>query len=295
MRKAAFLFICSLTVLLFLGVGLVQSLMVIQRIAAVSDLRGTVTVARQGREPFVPLGDAKNVLAGDVIRTGADGTVTLRWVDNNRVMVLPNTTLQVLKCQFNPARQTDSYLFKLNVGRIWVRVLKALSEQSKFEITTPTATAAVRGTVFSLSVTPEGTTRVTVIKGRVELKTDGRRYAVSAGETAQAGAGQTAGVGQMSPQDEAEWREVSAVAQPGLLVTEPDSERLPPGATSVHVAGVAERGATVRVNGQPVELNLKGAFQTQLPVPEGATTFEITIVAEDSKGFQTVVKKRLRR
>jgi len=49
------------------------------------------------------------------------------------------------------------------------------------------------------------------------------------------------------------------------------------------------------VNGQPVDLAIKGQFETKVAVPPNATSLEVVVRAEDSKGFDNVVVKRLSR
>lgn len=293
MRKAAVLLVCTLAVLFLVGASLVQSLLVIQRIAAVRDVAGTVELQQRGTSAFLPLGATTHVRAGDVLRTGADGAVTLNWVDGSRIRLGPNTKLVVLKCQIDKAREAQSYLFKLDVGQVWVRVLQVLNRKSKFEIQTPTATAAVRGTVFSVKVGDGGDTTVSVLRGEVELAAGGRNLSVKEREEAAVARATPAAVRPMTPEGSAEWDRAQVVAQPALTVDEPTTGKLPPNGSPVTVSGSAERGAKVTVNGKPVTPNLVGKFTVQLPVPRDADEFEVTARATDSKGFETVVVRRL--
>jgi hypothetical protein len=282
-------------VLVFVGASLIQSLLIIQRIAAVSDVRGVVKIRHQGENAFLPLGDRTHVKAGDLMQTGDASQATLNWVDGSRIRVGPKTTMQVLKCQVSKATNAESYLFRLDVGDIWVRVLRSLTEQSKFEIRTPTATAGVRGTVFSVSVAPDGGTSVAVYHGKVSVSADGQEVAVAERQVGAVGANRREEVRSLSPAEQAAWEKNEDVARPALTVAEPAGACLPPGATSVVVSGVAERTAKVTVNGQPVELRLKGQFEATVPVPAGATSLDITVRAEDAKGFDTTVFRRLSR
>lgn len=295
MRKAAVLMISSLVLLLFVGGMLIQSLMVMQRVAAVSDARGRILIKPLGAETFAPLGGAERVKAGDVIQTGSDGQVTLSWIDNSRLRIGPNSVVEVLKCQFNQARRTEQYLFRLSVGQVWVRVLQALTPQDKFEIRTPTATAAVRGTVFSVAVAPDGATTVSVLKGKVTLTGNGQETAVNTGQEARAGANAAGFAGSMTDTSRFDWERNIDIAEPSLQVTAPIFDRIPQGLTTLTVEGIAERHAEVTVNGQPVKLNLKGQFSTDIAIPKDAREFTITVRAVDSKGFEKVVTRRLKR
>jgi hypothetical protein len=295
MRKAAVLMISSLVLLLFVGGMLIQSLLIMQRVAAVSDARGSILIKPRGAATFAPLGGAERVKAGDVIQTGPDGQVTLHWIDNSRLRIGPNSVVEVLKCQFNHARQTEQYLFRLSVGQVWVRVLQALKPQDKFEIRTPTATAAVRGTVFSVAVAPDGTTTVSVLKGKVTLTGSGQETAVNAGQEARASASGSAFSSTMTEASRFDWERNLDIAEPSLQITAPVSDRIPQGLSTLTVEGIAERQSEVTVNGQPVKLSPKGQFSTEIAVPKDAREITITVRAVDPKGFQKVVTRRLER
>jgi len=293
MRRSAVVLVCSLAALLVIGGALMQSLLVMQRIAAVSDAHGDVQLRQKGENAFVPLGDREHVMAGDMVRTGPDGSVTLSWVDGNRIQVRGNSTLQVLKCQVNPARQSETYLFRLDIGRIWVRVLKAVTQQSKFEVSTPTVTAAVRGTVFSVTVEADGATQVAVLKGQVDLNDGKTALPVRERQMAVMGPNGPGAVLELGLDEESEWRKVEQVAKPALRVDEPSAETVPGDATAITVSGKAERGAKLTVNGSPVETKINGKFETTVPVPADADRVTITVKATDRKGYSSVIAKTL--
>lgn len=295
MRRASLVLIIGLVILAAVGALLLESLFIVQRVAAVSTPRGEVTVRPHGENAFVALGDTKRVLAGTVIKTGADGSVLLNWVDGSRIKVGPNTTMEVLKCQVNRARSSESYLFKLDLGQVWVRVLKRLSQRSKFEIRTPTATAAVRGTIFSVAVGADGATSVSVLRGQVDVESDSKSVPVRADQMAQFGGGETPAVLDQGEAEKAQWKSVQDVARPALSVKEPGGDRVPPGAQSLQVAGTVERGASVTVNGHPVTVKLSGSFETDVALPAGAGPVRIEVRARDEKGFESVVVRKLAR
>jgi hypothetical protein len=61
----------------------------------------------------------------------------------------------------------------LNAGQIWSDVGKLKSKRSKFYVETPQAVTGVRGTVFTVQVSPDDKTLVGVIKGNVDVRTRG--------------------------------------------------------------------------------------------------------------------------
>lgn len=58
---------------------------------------------------------------------------------------------------------------RLDLGRVWVHVMKQAESLFRYEIETPSVVAGARGTVFSVSTTPQDS-RVSVWEGRVEVR-----------------------------------------------------------------------------------------------------------------------------
>lgn len=286
MRKAAVLLLSVFVVLLIVGGLITQSLVIMQRVAAVRDVQGMVWVRTRGTQDFKPLADAARVQAGDVIRTGDRAGLTLNWLDGTRIRIGANSVMTVLKCQINSATKADTALFKLDVGRLWIRVLKALSHKSKFEIRTPTATAGVKGTVFSVAVTPSGETTISVQEGQVHVDAAGQATEVTSGKMASAGTS-GANVGGLSAEEAKLWDENRSVALPHLELSEPKSGMAVAPGTSLEVKGRTELDANVKVNGQAVPLGLRGMFKTVLVVPGNASgDFKIAVTATDARGYE---------
>ncbi len=291
MQKATALLIAGLLVAMFVAAAMLQSLLVLERIAAVSDLHGDVKLKPRGEQAFYPLAGRQYVKEGDVIRTG-EGTVTLNWVDGTRVKLGPATTLTVLRCHINTATDAAVTTFWLDTGRVWVRILRKLNPRSKFEVRTPTATAGVRGTVFSVEVQPGGATRIGVLEGAVQVRADGRTVTVGSRQVAEIAAGHVH-VGAFGPEAEESWKQAEDVLGPYLVVTEPNGAALVQDG-KVTVRGLAERGAEVTVNGQPVKRAIGARFQAEVSVPASASELRIVVRAVDQRGRSTVVERRVK-
>lgn len=285
MRKSAVLLVGVLGIFIFLGVLMMQSLVIVQRIASVSGAAGEVFVKAATDEDFRPLGDTEHVLAGYMVRTGAAGGVTLNWVDGSRIRLGPDTSVRVRKCSLNTSTKQTTSLFDLDAGRIWVRVLSALSGKTKFEVRTPTATAGVRGTVFSVAVDEAGNTSVAVYEGEVEVDTDSGSATVTPGQQAIV-EGDTARVAEQ-PTNALDWEEQSGIIGPRLELEVGDTVVVPEGADAVAISGISEPGATVTINGTPVALGLRNAFTAEVPI-DGTADGIIVVTASDSRGGRTV-------
>jgi hypothetical protein len=246
-----------------------------------------VDLKRVRSQSFVPIARARYVRSGDTLRAGPNSTVALNWADGTRVLIGPNTqAFEVLKCQLNRKSKDQTSLFKLTMGRVWVRVLQVLTKKSSFEIQTPTATAGVRGTIFSVAVDASGQTAVEVLKGAVSVQTAGGTTEVGAGKVGRT-AGQDAVVTDMDAAAQAQWEQETEILGPALdLDTPPEGLKLPPAGQQVIISGKAERGTTVTVNDRSVETDARGRFDAPLGAPSGSE-MEVVVRATDAKGMTT--------
>lgn len=211
MRRVALLFVVVFGLLVFTGIVTVNSLGVVERVTLVDHIRGAVEAKQPGETGFKPLSGEARVLSGTVLRTGRDAGALLHWADGTRLEAGAETTLTVLKCQLNKRTSASLRLFKLDVGRILVQVMRALSASSKFEVRTPTATAGVRGTEFSVRVKPNGSTEVLVYEGNVAVESGGKSLGVGQGQAVSVnGTGSVANTRQLGDADRTEWENSEA-------------------------------------------------------------------------------------
>ncbi|MHB8993751.1 MAG: FecR family protein [Armatimonadota bacterium] len=286
MRKAATLLILVAVICIFVGAVITQSVIILQRVAAVSDAQGPIQVKPRGQEEFVLLGDRARVNAGDVVKTGDKAGLVLSWLDGTRMRIGPNTVMTVLKCQINTVNNSETTMFKLDLGRVWIRVLKVLSQKSKFEVVTPTATAGVRGTVFSVAVSPEGKTTVSVVEGAVALEAAGKHSLVEKGHMSTASAS-GAQVQPLAAEEDRLWQSNASVANPNLTISEPAAGSTVPAGSQVTIKGRAELGAKVTIADQPVPVRLKGLFDTTVKAPAKPGPFEIKVRVTDARDYVT--------
>lgn len=122
------------------------------------------------------------LLGGDALRTGPLGGLAILFADQTQIRVHNNSQLLVRDVggDGGPARMD------LDSGAVWAR---AVTGGSGVEITTPAATAAIRGTDWSLAVGPDGKTTLVVLSGVVELSNEFGRVSVGRGEAAVAAVG----------------------------------------------------------------------------------------------------------
>jgi hypothetical protein len=176
-----------------------------------------------------------------------------------------------------------------------VRLRQSLTGKSKFEVETPTVVAAVRGTIFSVAVAADGSSRVEVLEGKVALSPTrgGAGAIVSPGQESLIARDQAkASLQPLSEQAKADWRQQTSIVGPFLEVSAPAEGAQVEGGRCL-VSGRAEPGVKLFINNSPVTLEKKGHFSFPLPL-EPATT-SITIKVRDEQGRETALIRNISR
>ena len=131
--------------------------------AKIISMSGNVE-ARQAREgQWGPASESMEIAEGGAIRTASDGAAVLLLPNKTKVWLKDATSLEIEQ------RQTLASRLALVFGRIKVRV-PHLMRKEKFEVRTPAAVCAVRGTEFTLGTTEEGKMDLQVLFGEVKLR-----------------------------------------------------------------------------------------------------------------------------
>jgi hypothetical protein len=137
------------------------------RAAIVVNVKGTVTVKKSGgSKSYTAYGDM-TLNQGDVISTGAASSVVVRIADHDdEITIGDNAEVSVtdLESEGNGKQSKVSSW----AGSLWVKVKSLVGSEDEFEVETPTAVMAVRGTQFFTGVDPQtGETFVMVGAGAV--------------------------------------------------------------------------------------------------------------------------------
>jgi hypothetical protein len=146
-----------------------------------SILDGSASVAR-GTAAFAPASDGDLVNIGDSVQTAISSHAMVTFFDGSTLEIEPATTVQIEEAS-SAASGAISIRIAQTVGRTWASVQKLTRVDSKFEIRTPTAVAAVRGTGFITEVLADGTTTFQTTDGNVQVVGQGQSVIVGAGQT----------------------------------------------------------------------------------------------------------------
>ena len=103
-----------------------------------------------------PVIEGNRLSDGDVVETQGTGQVQILFDDFTRIVVGPNSRLEIDEILMQNNKTASR--FAVSTVRGSFRFITGKSAKSAYEITTPTATLGVRGTVFDTFVDSFGTT-----------------------------------------------------------------------------------------------------------------------------------------
>lgn len=146
----------------------------------VSSIRGTVEYLPAGEIEWKRLQLNDKVPEGSKIRTALESAVEIMFEDGDICYQRPDTTMGIETAR----KKGDITVHKLflETGKAVTKIREATGEELRFEIQTPSAICAVRGTVFRTSVDSFKTTRSEVLEGIVGVEAMKKAVKLSQGE-----------------------------------------------------------------------------------------------------------------
>ena len=160
--------------------------------ARVTSVNGNVQHISGSDGRRTPLTGQSLVRVGDEVLSGA-GSAILELADGSELRISPNTRLMFNRLtQYGKAGMVDTRL-RLQKGEVHTRIKPLIEGGSRFEIETPSAVAAVRGTVFSMQTNTSGSS-IQVKHGAVDFGSPGKTRRIPAGYGASVETTGTAGI-----------------------------------------------------------------------------------------------------
>ena len=146
--------------------------------AVVIAVSGDATVVRANGDSEVIISGTK-LYSGDKVITGDEQNLRMQFADSSELQVLPNSRVVLDKLSHHESTGMIDTRIRLNSGSVntWVEQLKP---DSHYEIKTPAAVTAVRGTAYRLSSTSL-VTRTEVTEGNVGVSAGKAEKIVSHG------------------------------------------------------------------------------------------------------------------
>ena len=153
---------------------------------------GKASVTHLGEAQVLPVKLQEDVLFKDVIQTENESRIRALFQDDSMLTVGENSRVEIDEYIYNPEKNVRLAIVKLMQGQVRALVSKVFKANgSKFEIHTPSAVAAARGTYFTVWV-ENGQSGIINIgeKGRVDFTSGGMTVAVDPGYFSVASEGQ---------------------------------------------------------------------------------------------------------
>jgi len=155
--------------------------------ALAASVSGNTMLRRHLKSQYSLLEKNTSLRVGDEITT-YDGSVLIRFADKSILRLSPNSNLVFNRLtRYGKTGMADTRL-RLQKGRLSTHVQPLNHQGSRYEINTPSAVAAVRGTAFRL-MTKEGLSQLEVTEGIVNFSNATQSIEVNAGQGASLHAG----------------------------------------------------------------------------------------------------------
>ena len=143
---------------------------------------GVATIDRQDGDKGIEVKKELDVLSYDTLKTG-NGKVGIEFIDDTRVDVTEHSKLLIDEFIYDPNTKTGSLSLKATLGTVrYASGQIAKNSKQNVKISTPTATIAVRGTDFAMTINEIGGSTIILLPscnsvgycyvGEIEVQTD---------------------------------------------------------------------------------------------------------------------------
>lgn len=150
--------------------------------AAVAEAEGPFALIRAAGETLRTPPAGTPLHLGDQLETGPESSIAVRFADGTLVTVHPQSVVRFDHLSAHGETGMVDSRLRLLQGRAESRVEPAVGPGSRFEIHTPAAVSAVRGTEYRTVVTDDGQgANIEVLRGRVAVAGGGGETLVADG------------------------------------------------------------------------------------------------------------------
>jgi ferric-dicitrate binding protein FerR (iron transport regulator) len=139
--------------------------------ARVTFLSGTGFLKRYGKDQWLPLQQGDLVRVGESLKSGPGSSVEVAFADGSQFLLRENSEITVKVAQGGVLHLLR--VLYLEAGKVITRVKKATGRDSRFEIETPSALAAARGTEYRVGLDDKATTRAELLESSISFSSMG--------------------------------------------------------------------------------------------------------------------------
>ena len=149
--------------------------------ACIYQFKGDVQVLEPGSQAWLTVKSAVPLTEGERLKTGPGAWCQVLAGDGTFLNLYENSETVIEKLRLE--KEKRDYGFNFIKGRILWMAAKLKNRASKFEITTPSAVCAVRGTDFAIDVSSDATD-IGLFEGQLNIQGGGKETPLSAGSEA---------------------------------------------------------------------------------------------------------------
>jgi|GEM_PF-1397572 len=183
---------CALGVMMLAGGSNIASAAgEVAAIGVVDDVRNEAFGTVPGSQPARLVLD-KAVHRDEHVKTGNDALLRVVFADSTTLLLGANSEMNLDRFIYSGTKGTGQAVMKMSSGIF--RFVSGNIDKKGVALVTPLATIGIRGTDFIVDVAPNGTTRVSVLSGLVEMQSlnGGGVVAIAPGQVGTFEAGQKA-------------------------------------------------------------------------------------------------------
>ncbi|MBA4367758.1 MAG: hypothetical protein C0403_08990 [Desulfobacterium sp.] len=135
--------------------------------AKITLLQGEAYLTRKGITKASPLKTHDLLMQGDTIRTSGSSRIEILLPDKSYIRFGENTQFILESASINPKKTVRDISVKIFFGKVWAKASKLFAGRGRFALSTRTAVAGVRGTVYRMNVNEDSSAVVKVYYGEV--------------------------------------------------------------------------------------------------------------------------------
>jgi hypothetical protein len=142
-------------------IGFTFSITHAQSLAKIELIEGKASIRRSGAADWTDAKIGISLKAGDIVYTRAESFCVVQYAGGTTLRM--NEETKILIEEISEKKTKTS----ISIGHVWVNMQKLVTSKSSFELSSPTATAAIRGTIFDMNTLKDSSTDVCVFEGKV--------------------------------------------------------------------------------------------------------------------------------
>jgi hypothetical protein len=142
---------------------------------------GNVFIMKPGSNQWVKAEEGTNLEVDYKLKTEVSSQATVSFFDGSTIELEGETEITLSQLGFDEDSSRVNIHLRQELGQTISRIKKLADSESRYEVETPAAVAAVRGTIMLVKVNPDGSTVVGNIEGLVSVIAQGVEAKVTQG------------------------------------------------------------------------------------------------------------------